>query len=424
MEVCINLKLTEGQKSAWDLIHQDDIRYLVLRYSRQCGKTVFCELLILEYLFKKNTYNVYISPTFQLGRKLYAEITKMLEGKGFIKKANASTLTIETIYGSTLQCFSMEAYTSIRGTTCNGVCILDECAYYPDVLPNGEEPWANVIMPITKARKPKVVLVSTPRGKRGLLWDAYLKAVNGEKGYAELSRTIYQDSLVSEEEINEIKRNISDIAFRQEFMVEFLDSSLTFFKDYQDCFSDFVFNDKEKIHIGVDLAANGEDATVVTLINESMQVKQYVIEGTLDVKYNKIANIINSVPNLVAAYLENNGVGTPMIAEIRKLVKRRDKIHEWTTTNASKEEIVSDMAVKIANKEIHFNKDDNGLFAELGSFIVKYTKGGKMQFEAQSGKHDDRVLSACIALRCKNDFKHNNDINRNSFVSAGLKIVR
>lgn len=420
MEVCINLKMTEGQKEAWDLIHQDNIRYLVLRWSRQCGKSVFCELLILEYLFKKNTYNVYISPTFQLGRKVYAEITKMLEGKGVIKKANASTLTIETIYGSTLQCFSVEAYTSIRGTTCNGVCILDECAYYPDILPNGEEPWANVVMPITKARKPKVVFVSTPRGKRGILWQMYLKAIDGEKGYAELSRTIYQDSLVSEDEINEIKRNISDIAFRQEFLVEFLDSSLTFFKGYQDCFSDFTFNEKEKIHIGVDLAANGEDATVVTLINESMQVKQYVIEGTLDVKYNKIANIINSVPNLVAAYLENNGVGTPMINEIKRLVRHRSKIYEWTTTNSSKEEIVSDMAVKIANKEIHFNKNDAGLFAELGSFIVKYTKSGRMQFEAQSGKHDDKVLSACIALRCKNDLKYN-VLKKDNFIKSNIK---
>lgn len=377
--------------------------------------------MLIEYLFKKNTYNVYISPTFQLGRKVYTEITKMLEGKGVIKKANASTLTIETIYGSTLQCHSIEAYTSIRGTTVSGILVMDECAYYPDLLPNGEEPFSNVIYPIIKARKPKVLCISTPRGKRGMYWQLYLRAVDKEKGYREITSTIFDDSLVSESEINEIKRNISDIAFRQEFLVEFLDSSLTFFKGYQDCFSDFTFNEKEKIHIGVDLAANGEDATVVTLINESMQVKQYVIEGTLDVKYNKIANIINSVPNLVAAYLENNGVGTPMINEIKRLVRHRSKIYEWTTTNSSKEEIVSDMAVKIANKEIHFNNDDAGLFAELGSFIVKYTKSGRMQFEAQSGKHDDKVLSACIALRCKNDLKYN---AQNGFVLSGVKVLR
>ena len=154
-----------------------------------------------------------------------------------------------------------------------------------------------------------------------------------------------------------------------------------------------------------------------------MQVKQYVIEGTLDVKYNRIANIINSIPTLVAALLENNGVGAPMIAEIKKLVRHKSKIHEWNTSNSSKEDIVSNMAVKIANKEIIFDKNDNGLFAELGSFIVKYTKSGRMQFEAQSGKHDDRILSACIALQCKEQYKHQGE-NNLSFVNINNNTLR
>ena len=173
-----------------------------------------------------------------------------------------------------------------------------------------------------------------------------------------------------------------------------------------------------KIYLDVLMITN----TVVTLINESLQVKQYVVEGNLDVKYNKIANIINSTPTLVAAYLENNGVGLPMINEIKKLVRHKNKIYEWTTTNSSKEEIVSELAVKIANKEIHFNNEDNGLFAEFGQFIVKYTKTGRMQFEAQSGKHDDRILSLCIALKCRNDFKYAGENNLN-FVRTKNKLL-
>lgn len=403
MEVCIDIKLTEGQKAAWDLIHRKDVQYLVLRWSRQCGKSVFCELLLLEYLFKKNTYNVYISPTFQLGRKLYSEITKMLDGKGIIKKANASTLTIETIFGSTIQCFSMEAYTSIRGTTCNGVCILDECAYYPDVLPNGEEPWANVIMPITKARKPKVVFVSTPRGRRGILWDMYLKAVNGEKGYAELSRTIYQDTLVTEEEINEIKKNISDYAFRQEFMVEFMEDGLSFFVGYSDCF-DYDDFEEDKTWIGCDLSGDGTDATILTKVNVRDQVQQFEIKGTLDMKYKQIADIINSSKNLQVAYLEKNGLGSPMINEIKKLVRDKGRIREFETTNATKEEIVSEMAVDIANHKVHFQRGDRKLYEELGDFVVTVSKSRKLTFAARGSGHDDRVMSACIAKKAKRDY--------------------
>lgn len=386
------------------------------------GKTILAEILLIEFLCKNNTFNAYISPTYSQGRKVYKELTTLLEPTRVIKKANSSTLTIETVYGSTFQAFSMDSPNSIRGYTVDGILVMDECAFYPDELPDGSEPWSSVIMPITKARKPKVLAISTPKGKRGFWFDMYLKAINGVKGYKEISATIYEDDLISKDEIEDIRKSVSPLAFREEFLVEFLDSSLTFFQGFENCFINYAFNENEKCWIGVDLSSTNGDNTVVTLINESMQVKQYVVDGNLDVKYNKIANIINSTPTLVAAYLENNGVGLPMINEIKKLVKHKSKIYEWTTTNSSKEEIVSDLAVKIANKEIYFNNEDKGLFAELGKFIVKYTKTGKMQFEGANGTHDDRILSLCIALRCLNDFKYvgSNGLN---FVATKNKLM-
>lgn len=367
------------------------------------GKTVLAEIILIEYLFKPNTYNVYISPTFQLGRKVYTEITKMLDGKGVIKKANASTLTIETIYGSTLQCHSIEAYTSIRGTTVSGILVLDECAYYPDILPNGEEPFSNVIYPIIKARKPKVLCISTPRGKRGFWYSMFLKAVAGEKGYKEITATIYQDSLVTEEEINEIKKNISDYAFRQEFMVEFMEDGLSFFVGYSDCF-DYDDFEEDKTWIGCDLSGDGTDATILTKVNVRDQIQQYEIKGTLDMKYKQIADIINSSKNLQVAYLEKNGLGSPMINEIKKLVRDKGRIREFETTNATKEEIVSEMAVDIANHKVHFQRGDRKLYEELGDFVVTVSKSRKLTFAARGSGHDDRVMSACIAKKAKRDY--------------------
>lgn len=405
MQLNFDINLTKKQQEAYDLIHKPDCQFLIARWSRQCGKTIFAEIMLIEYLCKPNLFSAYISPTFQLGRKVYNELSKVLENTGIIKKANASTLTIESIYGSTLQFFSIEAYVSIRGNTVSGILVLDEMGYYPDLLPNGEEPWGNVIFPIIKARKPKVLAISTPRGKRGDFYKLYLKALSDGKKYRELTATIYDDDLISPDEIEEVKKSVSEIAFKQEFMVEWLDSALTFFTGFEDCFMDFKYNDNERQWIGVDLSAQGKDLTIVTKINESMQVDSIAVDGTLDQKYARIASIINSTPNLQGAYLENNGVGSPMINEIKKLVQHKSKLREWTTTNNSKEEIVSSLAVKIAAGEIFFNNEDKELWAELGSFIVKYTKTGKMQFEAMSGKKDDKCLSLAIALRCKEDLR-------------------
>ena len=419
MKINFNIKLTEGQQAAYNLCHDKNNKRVILCYSRQSGKSVLAEILLIEYLFKKNTFNAYISPTFQLGRKVYKEITQLLENSGVIKKANSTTLTIETIYGSTLQFFSSEAYTAIRGTTVSGVLIIDEAAYIQDVLPNGENFWGNVVMPLTKARKPLTVMISTPCGKTGFFYDFYLRALNKEEGTAFLVRTIYDDGLVTKEEIEEIKKSIPAKAFEQEFECKFLDSSLTFFEGFENCFGKYPYH-HGKEWIGVDLAGSGEDETILTKINEANEVFQYKITGTLDMKYRKIADIIND-SNPVAAYLENNGLGAPMINEIKKLVRHKSKLYEWSTTNSSKEEIISNLAVKIANKEIYFNEEDTELFGQFGTFISKISKSKKLTFGAQEGKHDDRIMSLAIALQCQQDFRHNSVKNMN-FVKTNTKI--
>ena len=181
MKIQFDINLTRKQKEAYNLIHQDDCQYLVARWSRQCGKTVFAEIMMIEYLCKKNQFSAYISPTFAQGKKVFAELTQLLEGSGIIKKANAADLKIESIYGSTLKFFSMESPTSIRGNTVSGILVLDEAAFFPLQLSTGEDPFYNVIFPTIKARRPKVLVISTPNGRQGMFHDLYLKAYNGEK---------------------------------------------------------------------------------------------------------------------------------------------------------------------------------------------------------------------------------------------------
>ena len=89
---------------------------------------------------------------------------------------------------------------------------MDECAYYPEVLPNGETIWGNIVMPITKAHNKtnKTLLISTPCGKQGFYYDFYNRALLKEDGIVEVSRTIYDDKLVSKEQ-SQINTNITII---------------------------------------------------------------------------------------------------------------------------------------------------------------------------------------------------------------------
>lgn len=406
MEINFDIKLTSKQKEAYNALKDKDTRYLICRWSRQSGKSVFAEIVMIEYLCQKNTFSGYISPTFQLGRKVYSEMIKLLQDTNIIKKANATTLTIESIYGSTLQFFSVEAYTSIRGNTISGVLIMDEAAYFQEVLPNGENLWANVIYPITKARKPKVIVISTPCGKTGLFFDLYHRALNNKPGYKEITSTIYSDDLVSKEEIEEIKNTIPELAFRQEFLVEFLDSSITFFTGFEKCFKDnYKYNNNTHQYIGLDPSGNGNDECILTKINDEMQVMQYTIKGTFDSKYKQIADIINNTPYLDNVLVETNGLGAPFYNELIKLIKRKNKVKEWTTTNTSKEKILSNLAVAIEQQKISFNNEDKLLYSQFGTFICTVTKNKHLKLEAKAGFHDDKVMSLAIALEAKNSTK-------------------
>ena len=420
MNLNFNINLTRKQREAYDIIHRKDCQFLIARWSRQCGKTIFAEIMLIEYLCKSYTFNAYISPTFSQGKKVFAELVQLLENSGIIKKANAADLKIETIYGSTLKFFSMESPTAIRGNTVSGILVMDEAAFFPTQLPSGEDPYYNVIFPIIKARKPKVLVISTPNGRQGMYYDLYLKAYNGEVGYYQLTATIYDDDLMDKGEIEDLKRGYPPLAFQQEFEVEFLDNALTVFPNFSTCFDGKYSGGK--CWIGIDPSSVGEDNTILSVINDKGEVRQHKVDGSLDQKYEKLANLINGY-NPVATYIENNSIGEVMANEIRKKLRRKSNFYTFATTNESKKEYISLLAVDIANNAIHFEEDNKLLYSELSTFTFKLTKGGNITYAARDGYHDDTVTSLGICLQCHQDFKLNSYKNMN-FVNSGIRIIR
>lgn len=417
MELNFNINLTKKQKEAYDIMHSDDCQFLIARWSRQCGKTIFAEVMMIEYLCKQNTFNAYISPTFAQGRKVYSELMTLLEPTGIIKKANASELKIESIYGSTIKFFSMESPTAIRGNTITGILVLDEAAFFPTILPDGQDPYYNVIFPIIKARKPKVLVISTPNGKQGMFYDLYIKAMNGENGYRELFASIYDDDLMNKDEIEELKKGYPPLAFQQEFECVFLDDALTVFPGFDKCFDKKY--EQSKCWIGIDPSSVGSDNTILTIVNINKQVKQYKVDGSLDEKYRILSNLINEYKP-VATYIESNSIGEVMFNEIRKKLINKNTFYKFTTTNETKKDYIALLAVDIANNDIHFEPDNTLLYSELATFTYKLTKTGKITYAAKEGYHDDTVTSLGIALQCREDFKITGNPNID-FVWGGYK---
>ena len=359
-------------------------------------------VLCTEWLLKPNVKIGYICRTSIFAETGYADLLRILP-EALIKKANGTTKYVETVFGSSIRFFSAESGNSLRGQSFHYL-INDEFAYFGFEQTDGSDLWNHILSPTVKVKGRKCIFVSTPLGKNNRFYEMYLRGLDDNfPQYKSILKTIYDDGLISKDEIEETRKSIPELAFKQEYLCKFLDSALTFFTGFEKVFKPIkpIFN---KTWIGVDLSGNGQDATILTKINEKNEVEQFEVKGTLDMKYIQISNIINESNNLQMVYLENNGLGTPMINEIQKLVNERSKIREWTTTNASKEEILSKLAVIIAQEGISLNEMDRSLFSEFGTFVANYTKSGHLQFGAIAGKHDDRIMSLAIALRAKDDY--------------------
>lgn len=411
------IKLTESQRLIYNAANDKEHKYVMANISRQQGKTTVVTLLCIQWLSQKNQEIIYFTPTYSLAKRIYGKIAKMLP-QNFVAKANASDLVIESVTGSQLRFFSGEAAQSARGSNCTKL-VIDEAAYIKEEI-DGQNFYYNIVLPLTKVHCDKIVMISTPKSTFGFYYELCMQALSGErKDMIYIKRTIYDDALIDKNEIEELKKNYPPMAWKAEFECLFITDALSVFPDYEKCF-DIDECKKTKCWIGIDPSSVGEDNTIVSIVNDRNEVKQYKIEGNLDEKYSKIAHLINSYAP-IATYMESNSIGEVMANEVKKKLARKSNFYTFATTNETKKDYISLIAVNIANGTIHFERDNKLLFSELGTFTYKLTKTGNITYAASEPFHDDTVTSLGIALQCKEDFKLNNVMKRDNFIRSNVK---
>ena len=202
-------------------------------------------------------------------------------------------------------------------------------------------------------------------------------------------------------------------------MVEFMDNALSAFSDYTDKFTlnkQIDFN--QPLWAAIDFSSVGTDKTIITFQNENNDTWQYEITGTLDTKYNKLSEIINKCNKLVICYCESNGVGEPMINSLKKLVRNKSKLIEFTTTNETKQNQVSLLQALLDKDIVHFEEKNNVLKNQFDTFAYAISKTKKITYSALPSFHDDNVLSLMICTQAREDYQWSNG-NNIVFIKGG-----
>lgn len=388
-QVTIDANPHEGQKQ----VHNSHARFITLAAGRRWGKT---RLGVNECLdvATKGGRAWWVSPSYktsEVGWRPLRQIARRLPGADIRLVDRMVTLP----GGGFVAIRSADNPDSLRGEGLD-FCVMDECAFMK------KEAWTEAIRPSLSDRQGKALFISTPKG-RNWFWENYQNGLAGNEGWASFSFPTESNPYIASVEIEAAKRDLPELIFRQEYLAEFIDDEGSVFRRVQEAIRTEMIDepiDGRQYIAGVDVAA-AVDYTVISVID--VQSKNLVYLDRFNrVDYNVLEDRLESVYRrfkLDTIKIEANSIGQSVIDH---LYNRRVNVQPFTTTNATKQAIITSLQSAFEHGEIGIYNDPV-LIGELLSYESKRTPSGAFTYNAPDGLHDDCVMSLALAWNCINN---------------------
>ena len=285
----------------------------------------------------------------------------------------------------------------LRGRKAHRV-IEDEAAFIADAIND------NVITPLLADYNGQLIKTSTPDGVGDHFHKTFLLGQDPANArYASFQFPTASNPYISAEYLANEEATKPELVFAQEYRAQFLDREGAVFRKIMACavatwqnerqagkrgvFDEYVF--------GVDWGRTG-DFTVIAVFDVSTrelvhldrfnQIDWSLQRTRLKALYERFQP--------VAIIAEANSIGQP---QIEALQADGLPVLPFTTTNASKAELVDTLALSFERQDIAI-LDDPTLTSELMAYQAKKLPSGLLQYGAPEGQHDDTVIALGLAV--------------------------
>jgi len=187
---------------------------MALVCARQMGKsTVSAVLALHKILYKPRSLVLLVSPSARQSQELFRKVNDLLKlFPGRVEKVEDNKLSCELRNGS--RCVSLPgSENTIRGYSGVSLLIADEASRIPDHI-------FATISPMVSVSKGRILLLSTPAGKRGFFYEIYC---GDEPGWTRISVDATACPRITPEFLERERNQIGTYYFNQEYMVHWIE---------------------------------------------------------------------------------------------------------------------------------------------------------------------------------------------------------
>ena len=206
-----------SQMAIINAINNNKYRFVTAAISRRQGKTYIANIIGQLVSLVPGSHILIMSPNYALSQisfDLQRQLIKHFDLE--VAKDNAKDKVIELTNGSTIRMGSINQVDSCVGRSYD-LIIFDEAA-----LADGKEAFNVALRPTLDKDNSKALFISTPRGKNNWFAEFFNRGFTDDfPEWASIRATYKDNPRMSESDISEARKSMSEAEFRQEYEADF-----------------------------------------------------------------------------------------------------------------------------------------------------------------------------------------------------------
>ena len=206
-----------SQTGIINAINNPKYRFVTAAVSRRQGKTYIANIIGQLITLVPGANVLLMSPNYSLSQisfELQSQLIKHFDLE--VVRDNAKDKVIELSNHSTIRMGSVNQVDSVVGRSYD-LIIFDEAA-----LVDGRDAFNVALRPTLDKENSKAIFISTPRGRNNWFAEFWYRGFSDDfPEWCSIKATYHENPRISEQDIVEAKRTMSESEFNQEYMADF-----------------------------------------------------------------------------------------------------------------------------------------------------------------------------------------------------------